>query len=176
MSDALEGEVVDLVPEPKGNISEVMRVEFERPIHTLDAESPQEVVDELFSKIDYLIQFAATLKKSRDAWITNHLTESGAGRLLIGPHEYYLAHDKKVKCVDEPGALSALFVVSKGDFDKLCSDFLSSQPFKHGAARQALTEEQFNTLFQTELVTKLKDGTPAPKKLQKVDPQFLKRR
>lgn len=91
---------------------------------------------------------------------------ANGGSVTIGAVRYYEGTDKTVKCERPTQTVDALLAATGGDLDTVAEHF-SASPFKYGAVRATLGEEQFNKLFHTEPKQVVKEGKPvrAPKKL-----------
>lgn len=102
------------------------------------------------------------------------------GPFSVGPIRYYVGNAKTTKCVDLAIATETLLPVCSiaiGDADLIAFvGLLSSNAYKHGAARALLTEkgqaELYDVLFQTKEEPELKEGKP---KLQAMNTDFIKR-
>lgn len=95
--------------------------------------------------------------------------------------KWYVGSVKKTKAIDRGRVFLALMDLAQGDIAK-AAEFLSSDPFKHGAIRKAIEQDQergrqpdepptpkFDELFEVIIEDELNKP-----KLQKIDTKFLK--
>jgi hypothetical protein len=134
----------------------------------LTVAAPQDCVLEQLLFVESLKSIAAdAYSRVRDAaarWIiANDEIESNGIR-------YYVGDKKTTKCKDKAKTLEALLVHCAGDMAQV-AEFMSSEPFKHGAISKELPPVEYAALFVVFVEPELREGKP---KLQKVDTKFLK--
>ena len=114
-----------------------------------------EIHEQTLRWLDEAKELKARCERLFAEWIieTGHEVEFGDIR-------YYVAPDKTTKCKDVAKALYAIIAACNGDMDRL-PGFLSSDPFKSGAARTLLGEDVFAIHFRTIMNDeKLQKGKP----------------
>ncbi len=111
------------------------------------------------------------VKRLEDMWDSAMLEHVQAvGPVVIGDIRYYAGTKKVTKCRDVKATLELFLAVS--DIDTLAA-CLSSNAFKHGAAKDAFTPDQWDECFIVEEQAELKEGKPV-KSLQSINTRFIK--
>lgn len=140
-------------------------------VNTIELEATDEQVLAAITAVDALKErvrdLAAAMEERVIAWLNAHPEI----QLVSGDVRYYVGADRKTKCVNAAGVLEKLFDHSAGDFATVVT-FLSSDPFKPGACKSAMSEDDFGQLFSTTTIEDLKTGKPL-KRLQKVNDRFV---
>lgn len=93
------------------------------------------------------------------------------GPQVIGETRYYAGTKKTTKCKSNPATLDAILQATGGDMEST-ANLLASQPFKHGACKQALGDK-WGEYFEVVEEPELKEGKPT-KSLQSINTRFLK--
>lgn len=109
-----------------------------------------------------------TLKAALVAWVEKN------GEVTRGDVRYYVGTEKRTKCIDQKGTLTAVLDATGGDVDRLV-DCLAAGAFKSGATSRVLDEDTYSKLFKTEEVKDLKTGKPK-RVLVAADPRFMKQK
>jgi hypothetical protein len=105
-------------------------------------------------------EMAAQIKDAAIGWINVN------GELVDGHTRYYVGTESKTKCINKVAAFNALIDACGGDIEQVAGMFLASDAIKPGAAKKALSAEQFAELFEvtkdstlkTKLLTARVDG------------------
>ncbi len=98
-----------------------------------------------------------------------HIEATGEDIELNDGKRWYVGSEKKVKGKDDTAILHAILRAVEGDVERLTTGadgVLASSPWKHGAVKALLGQEQFDTLFETTITASLETG--ARKKVLKV--------
>lgn len=122
--------------------------------------------------VDLWNELAVTKKRLREAEeiVRGALVEflEAHGEAEIGPdRKLVLAQSKRVTCRDIERTADALLDATGGDLVEFCRH-LSAQPFKHGAAREALGD-RWDDCFETAI-----RKTPKEKQIQVLDARYAK--
>lgn len=123
------------------------------------------------------VQWFKDQTKEADTTLKGFMVEwlDQPGRSLeIGTKRYYVGDKKKTVCNDTAKALEALLEMNGGDFEAM-ADQLSSQPIKHGAARNVLGDELWKEHFTVLVEKDLKTGKPV-KQVKEIDERFVGKR
>lgn len=154
--------------------------EIETAIETLGDDAPMERVVDTYLKLQHIGEVAASAKKTFQDRLIEWMKANGVWSIEIPRGEddklvLWFGHAKKTSCIDKAKVLETIIDLSEGDIENAARDFLSSEPFKHGAIKRAIgDEEKYAKLFETVVVDKLESGEVAPKKLQVADTRFMK--
>lgn len=116
-----------------------------------------------------LMYVARVLKQAAEQRAVAYIKANG--EVQIGDKRYYLGHDKTWKPINDAAIMDEVLEKTGGDADAVIG-CLSANPWKRTAVK-AIISDADKRLFKCEVKDKLKDGAPAPKKLQVVDERFL---
>lgn len=130
-----------------------------------------DVVLEALDLCEELVRRARELKAEAEQAAIGWIQRSGED-LVCGDVRYYVGTEKKVKPKDKAEVLDALLNAKDGDVAGI-GEYLSSDPFKHGAVRELVGEEKFTLLFEVRFDADLKTGKPV-KGLHKTNAAFVR--
>lgn len=132
-------------------------------IHSADIDELAMILD----LVKHIEEMAGQIRKQSEDEMIERIRADG--EIVIGSIRYYVGDKKTTKCIDIQKCIEALLTAAAGDLEQVCKT-LSSQPIKHGAAKEILGETEWSKFFVVETETELKEGKP---RLNKVDTKFL---
>ncbi len=116
----------------------------------------------------HLAQLRELLKQVEEVAI-EHIEATGEDIDLGDGKRWYVGSEKKVRGKDDTAILHAILAAVEGDVGRLTTGadgVLASSPWKHGAVKSLIGQEQFDALFETTITASLETG--AVKKVLKV--------
>lgn len=134
-------------------------------------ESTQDEVCQAIQFRDALKEATRVLSERVEAGVIAWIEKNG--EFAIGETRYYVGPNKSTKCKDLPATLKAVLVATEGDVEAVCRA-LSSSAFKHGACRELLPADEYDTLFETREVADLKTGVAKGPRLQEFNDRWKK--
>lgn len=123
-------------------------------------ESGEASADEALTLINNAQAFARAakeLKSKADAALIEWIEKNG--ELNDGQTRWYVGRDKYTKVIDKAQTLKALVEATGGDIESI-AQYLTSEPFKHGACGGVIDR---NEHFTTEIRKCLDTGKPVKK-------------
>lgn len=136
----------------------------------VNTDTPREQVVQAIDRIDFLKRTARELDQQLKAALIEWIDANG--EITIGESRYYVGSKKAVKCRDAEQTLEALMTATGGDFAKVC-DCLTSNAWKHGAARGVLDDAEFERCFHTVVQKEAKTGR-AVREVKQINERFVR--
>ncbi len=116
---------------------------------------------ELHSAVRSQIGKMRELLAQVEAAAIEHIEATGEDIDLGDGKRWYVGSEKKIKSKDDSAILHAILQAVEGDVGRLTTGadgVLASSPWKHGAVRNLIGQEQFDALFETTITASLETG------------------
>lgn len=128
------------------------------------ADTPERII-EILSLVEAVARnVRETWKRAAEQRALEYIAEHG--EFVVGPTRYYAGVDKTTKVKDKAAALDRILEMAGGNVEQ-AAQYLSSEPYKHGAIRTALAaaglDGVFEDLFETVEKDELREGKPSKK-------------
>ena len=163
--DVLAGELIDIADLP-ARIP--VKPTLEQAITMLGESSNPDEIAAVLDRLSFYLERGKALKELLDGALIKWINANG--RLSIGDIEYYVGVTKPTpKCRNVAAALDAAFNHFGGSVEDVAKELLGSQPFKYGAFKSLVGEDEYAKHFFTEPKPKVEQE----KKLQRVDTKFI---
>lgn len=136
----------------------------------------QSAADDVLLWLDRAGAFLSAAKAVNDAvqkraiaWITVN------GPLRVGDVLFVVEHQRTTRCRDVRATLHAAVEALSGDLDAVAT-LLAANAWKHGACRGSLPQAVYDSLFETQVRSRLASGATAPKELIRIDERWTRTR
>jgi hypothetical protein len=143
--------------------------DIERLVCAATANSPVDQIAAAIDAADWLLARAKTIHSLMQEVAIGWIEKNGP--FDVGPIRYSSGYSTITKCVNVPGAGTAILAAVGGDLATFYS-LLVAQPFKPASVRSVLDQPIYRSLFATRRTGKLICGVP-PRVLKREDKRFI---